>query len=435
MDRDPVPATFPDPSAAEVVAVGDELLDGAHPDLNSPWIGARLAEYGRRLRATQVVGDDEPDVERAVRAAAQRVPLVFVTGGLGPTLDDVTRHGVARAAELELEESAEALVNVRDWYVRAGREMPETNKRQALVPRGAAVLHNPTGTAPGFRCRVGGADVVVLPGPPKELAAMWEAKVHPWLAAAPGQAERFVVHRLHLTDVPESSFAAAVGAWMERAANPLMGCTVKGGVLSVRLVGRGADPAVARTLVEARAAELRERFAAHVLGEGEEGRVAFLLGAELLARGLTVTVAESCTGGILAGELTSVPGISASLREAFVTYSNEAKERRLGVPAALLEAHGAVSGPVAEAMARGAARAAGGADLALAVTGVAGPSGGTPEKPVGLVWFGLHVRDADGGERTWSVERRWPPAPRDKVREWASQKGLALLLAAARARR
>lgn len=427
----PTPSHAPlDPATVEVVAVGDELLDGAHPDLNSPWIGARLAAYGRRLIGVQVVGDEEPDVERAVRAAAARAALVVVTGGLGPTLDDVTRHGVARAAERRLVESPEALENVRDWYARAGREMPDANRRQALMPEGAELVRNRFGTAPGFRCAVGAATVVTLPGPPRELHAVWEDEVHPWLAARPTASEVHVVRRLHFTDIPESTFAEIVGAWMERAENPLMGCTVKGGVLSVRLIGRGGDEGAARALVEARADALCACFPGHLLAAGDEGRIAFLLGAELLARGLTVTLAESCTGGLIAGELTRVPGISAVFREGFVTYSNEAKARRLGVPEALLAEHGAVSAEVAEAMARGAARATGAA-LALAVTGVAGPGGGTPEKPVGLVWFGLQ-RTVGGVERTWSVERRWPPAPRDKVREWACQKGLAMLLAAAR---
>jgi nicotinamide-nucleotide amidase len=185
-----MPTPLPvDPASVEAVAVGDELLDGAHPDLNSPWIGAHLAEYGRRLRGVQVISDDEPEIERAVRSAAARAALVVVTGGLGPTLDDVTRHGVARAAERDLYESPEALLNVRAWYDRAGRAMPETNRRQALVPVGAVVVPNRFGTAPGFRCAVGGATVIVLPGPPRELHAVWGAEVHPWLLTRPVSGE------------------------------------------------------------------------------------------------------------------------------------------------------------------------------------------------------------------------------------------------------
>ncbi|MEZ6014215.1 MAG: CinA family nicotinamide mononucleotide deamidase-related protein [Planctomycetota bacterium] len=424
-----------DPTAVEVVAVGDELLDGAHPDLNSPWIGARLAEYGRQLRGAQVVGDEEPDVERAVRAAAARAALVFVCGGLGPTLDDVTRHGVALAAGRALYEAPEALANVRDWYTRAGRDMPEVNRRQALMPEGAALVYNRFGTAPGFRCSVGASTVIVLPGPPRELHAVWDDQVHPWLVAHPvvagGSNVVNAVRRLHFSDIPESQFAQEVGPWMDRAANPLMGCTVKGGVLSVRLVGRAADASGAEALVAERARELLLRFPGRLLAEGPEGRIGFLLGRELLERSLHVTLAESCTGGLIAGELTRVPGISAVFRESFVTYSDAAKHRALGVPEPLLAAHGAVSAPVAEAMASGARRVTG-ADLALSVTGVAGPDGGTSEKPVGLVWFGLARLGPDGAEVLSSVERRWPPAPRDKVREWATQKGLALLLSAAR---
>jgi len=427
-----------DVTAVEVVAVGDELLEGVHPDLNSPWIGARLAEYGRRLRGVQVVSDDEPDIERAVRAAAARAPLVIVTGGLGPTLDDVTRHGVARAAGLALEESAVALANVRAWYERAGREMPAANLRQALTPVGGTVIRNDFGTAPGFRCAVGAAQVLVLPGPPRELHGVWQAEVHPWLQAHPVSADAVAVRRLHFSDIPESKFAEVVGAWMDRAASPLLGCTVKGGVLTARILGRAPTGAAAEALAEARAAELAALFPGRLLGRGDEGRVAALLGAELLARGLTVTVAESCTGGLVAAELTSVAGISAALREAFVTYADAAKVARLGVPPGLIAEHGAVSAPVAAAMARGALAAAG-ADLALAISGVAGPGGGSAEKPVGLVWFGVARRAGLEGAglagadcEVWTVERRWPPAPRAQIRDWAAQKGLALLLEVAR---
>ncbi len=422
-----------DHAAVEVVAVGDELLEGVHPDLNSPWIGARLAEYGRRLRGVQVVSDDEPDIERAVRAAAARAPLVIVTGGLGPTLDDVTRHGVARAAGLALEESAVAMANVRAWYERAGREMPEANRRQALTPVGGTVIPNAFGTAPGFRCAVGAATVLVLPGPPRELHGVWQAEVHPWLVAHPVSADVIAVRRLHFSDIPESKFAEVVGPWMARDANPLMGCTVKGGVLTARILGRAPTERAAADLAEARAAELEACFPGRLLGRGDEGRVGALLAAELLARGLSVTVAESCTGGLVAAELTAIPGISAVLREAFITYADTAKAARLGVPEGLLQRHGAVSAEVAAAMARGALAAAG-ADLALSITGIAGPAGGSAEKPVGLVWFGVARRSSGvgAGPDVRTVERRWPPAPRAQIRDWAAQKGLALLLTAAR---
>lgn len=414
---------------AGVVVVGDELLSGAHPDLDSPLIAARLPEFGRRVVRVLVVSDDEPAIAEAVSDMACRVPLVLVTGGLGPTLDDVTRHGVARAAGLDLVHSEEAWSQVTAWYARTGREMPESNRRQALAPEGATVLANRCGTAPGFRCQVGEADVLVLPGPPAELEDMLEHAVLPWLAEHPVTDEAFAIHRFHLVDLSESVFADAVGEWMERGANPRIGCTVKAGILTARLLARGASPGEAEEVLARSVAAFRERFGAHLFSE-ESPDLAQVLGGHLLAKGLSVTTAESCTGGLVAAALTRVPGISAVLCEAVVTYADRAKAERLGVPGVLLETHGAVSEEVVAAMAAGAAERAG-ARLALAVSGVAGPDGGSKDKPVGLVWFGICL---DGQVTTHS--RCWPPAGRERVRAWATVKGLSLLLeAAGRARK
>ena len=408
-----------------LLAVGDELLAGAHPDLNSPWLAARLTELGRQADRIMVVPDDEASIAEAVEQLAARAPLVVVSGGLGPTLDDVTRHGVARAAGRELALDEQAWSQVRAWYERAGRDMPASNERQALVPESGVVLFNPTGTAPGFRVEVGRATVFVLPGPPRELQAMGEEHLLPWVTEHPLGHEVFQVRRFHLFDLSESVFADRAGDWMERGTNPLMGVTVKGGILSAKLVARGRDEEEARARLSERGAEFLERFGDHVFSETSPD-LALVLGEELLARNMTVTGAESCTGGMIAGELTRMPGISSLLRETAVTYSNEAKTERLGVPEPLLSAHGAVSAPVAEEMARGAAGRSG-ARLALSVTGIAGPGGGSPEKPVGLVWFGV-FRDGD----VVATARRWPDVGRDRVRTWVTKKGLSLLLRAAR---
>lgn len=413
---------------AGIVAIGDELLAGAHPDLNSPWLASQLFENGRHVERVVVVGDDEAAIAAAIRELARDVPLVIATGGLGPTLDDVTRHGAARAADRALLTSEEAWSQICAWYARAGRAMPDSNERQALIPEGAAVLENPAGTAPGFRVAVGEATLFVLPGPPRELQAMGRLHLLPWVAEHPVGHEVFQVRRFHLFDLSESVFADRAGAWVARDAEPLMGVTVKEGILSVRLLARGADAAEARARLDARGAEFLERFGAHVFSERSPD-LALALGEELLARNLSVTCAESCTGGLVAAALTSVPGISALLRETVVTYSDEAKSERLGVSPDLLARHGAVSGPVAEAMARGAAERAGAA-LSIAVTGIAGPGGGTAEKPVGLVWFGVY---RDG--HTVATARRWPASGRDRVRAWATAKALALLWRAARGER
>lgn len=409
---------------AGIVVVGDELLSGAHPDLDSPLIAARLPEVGRRVVRVVVVSDDEPAIAEAVADMARRVPLVLVTGGLGPTLDDVTRHGVASAAGFDLVHSEEALSQVTAWYARTGREMPGSNRRQALVPEGATVLANRCGTAPGFRCGVGEAEVFVLPGPPAELEDMLEHAVLPWLVEHPVTEQVFAIHRFHLVDLSESVFADSVGEWMERGANPRIGCTVKAGILTARLLARGSSQGEAEEVLARSVEAFRERFGAHLFSE-ESPDLAEVLGRHLLERGISVTTAESCTGGMVAAALTRVPGISAVLCEAVVAYADAAKSERLGVPEALLEAHGAVSEEVVAAMAAGAAQRAG-ARLALAVSGVAGPDGGSEDKPVGLVWFGICL---DGKVTTHS--RRWPPAGRERVRTWATSKGLSLLLEAA----
>ena len=404
---------------AAVVAIGDELLSGEHVDTNSAHIARALAEHARDVRRVQVIGDDEDGLAGLLAELLARYPLVITTGGLGPTLDDVTRHAAARALGRELVRSEEAWQQVHEWYARSGREVPSSNERQALLPAGAELLHNERGTAPGFRADEGGATLFVLPGPPHEMVGMLERHVLPWLESRPLSAATRRAAQLHLVGLSESQFAVEVGAWMQRGSDPQMGVTAKDGVLSVRVVARGSDPRAVEARLAQRIDELAVRFADHVLS-ADEPDPGVVLARRLIERGITITVAESCTGGMVAARLTAVAGVSAVLREGFVTYSNEAKVARLGVPKPLLDAHGAVSSEVAEAMAEGAARASG-ADLALAVTGIAGPGGGSEEKPVGLVWFGWSY-----GGRCGSVERRFPRSGREPIRRWAATFALAL---------
>ncbi len=403
---------------ASIVAVGDELLAGAHPDLDSPEVARALAELGLTVEGVRVVPDDEETIAAAVSAVIAPGTLVVVSGGLGPTGDDVTRHGIARALGVELELSEEALAEIERWFRHRGIAMSDTNRRQALFPRGSVRIQNRAGTAPGFRVEVGGAIVVSLPGPPRELRQVLEEEVVPWLVEARLVPEPPAEHRLHLFGLSESVFEERCGAWMERGADPRMGCSAKRGVLTVSLRARERGPEAGARLRE-RVAAFRERFADHVFSETTP-RPEQVLGEALIDRGISITTAESCTGGLVASRLTDVPGISAVFREGFVTYANEAKARALGVDEALLAEHGAVSPAVAEAMAGGAARAAG-ARLALSITGIAGPGGGTEEKPVGLVWFGTSL---DGEVRTTS--RRFPPRERRWIRALAATTALHL---------
>lgn len=418
-------------SSVAIVSVGDELLAGAHPDLNAPYLASRMVEFGRSVTRIFIVGDEEPDIAEAVDRAAECASLVFVSGGLGPTLDDVTRHGVALSVKAEIVESEEAWIEVRGWFERSGRPVLESNRRQALLPKGAARVPNAFGTAPGFRAmHPSGASVVVLPGPPKELQGVFDAEVEPWLAvqAMDGLFRKKAV--VTFGDLPESTFAEAVGAWMERSAKPLVGVTVKDGILTARCVGTDLDEAAAQAQADSRAEDIRRLFPERYLGGPITDFGAFV-GAELLARGLRFTVAESCTAGAVADAVCAAPGVSAVFDGSYVVYANDWKSAQLGVPESLLAQHGAVSSECAEAMARGALERSG-ADLAVSVTGIAGPGGGSDAKPVGLVWFGVATRTKIGEVQAVSVERRWPALGRERVRRWARNKALGLLLAAAR---
>lgn len=430
-DSSSVDPPLVDPASVGIVAVGDELLAGAHPDLNSPYLAYRCQEFGRSVRRVIVVGDEEPDIAAAVNALAAENATVFVSGGLGPTLDDVTRHGVARALGVELYESEEAWAEVSGWFIRAGRPVLDSNRRQALIPVGSERIPNGFGTAPGFRAQhPSGAVVMVGPGPPQELQGVFDAEIAPWLAAHPPDTKKRSKRVLHFGDLPESTFAEGVGEWMARDANPLVGVTVKEGVLTARCVAIADTEAEADRLADERAAAILALFPDRYLGDDVAGLGAFV-GGYLARTGLAFTVGESCTGGLIAGALTDAPGISAVFDGSFVTYANERKVEILGVSQASLEAHGAVSAQVAAEMARGALERTG-ARLAVSTTGVAGPTGGTEAKPVGLVWFGLALRHASGQVEVRTLERRWPPLGRDRIRSWATNKALGLLLEGAR---
>lgn len=423
-----------------IVGTGDELVLGQHVDTNSGAIARRFQDIGWQPRRFVVLGDDEDGLVHELLELAVGHAVIVLTGGLGPTLDDVTRHACARAAGTDLVLDSAVLRALKDLFETRGRPFAQSNERQALFPRGADVLPNPHGTAAGFCVDVSGSLVFALPGPPREMLPMLENEVLPRVLRARPAHEHYERRTFYLFGLSESTFADMCGAWMDRDANPLVGVTARHGVLSVTLRAHGAltprehGPAMSRApsvgssevvkLIDRRAAEVRERFGAWLFSE-TDSEPCTALGRELLARGLRVAVAESCTGGLIAAKLTSVPGISAVFDRGFVTYANEAKTELLGVDPALIAAHGAVSAPVAAAMARGAAEKSR-VPLAVSVTGVAGPGGGTVDKPVGLVVFGLY----DRGQVT-TEERRFVVRERDLIREFAANTALDLLRRAA----
>lgn len=404
---------------AATVAIGNELIEGRHADTNSGEISARLAELGIEVVQFVVVGDDLSRLERVLRELSAEFQIVIASGGLGPTLDDLTREAAAKAAGVPLALDGATLEHLRELWAQRGRAMPAANERQAWFPVGSQVMANPVGTAPGFRVWIDGGVLAALPGPPREMRAMLEAELLPWIRATCGVGPAICVRSLYLCGLPESQFADDVGAWMAREENPRVDVTAHSGVLSVKVVGKRASQEMALAACEERAQVLAQRFAPYVFSR-EDPKLEVALLRALREKNWRISFAESCTGGGLAQRLTSVPGSSEVFREGFVTYSNEAKTRRLGVPSALIEAHGAVSGEVAQAMARGAL-AESGADLAVSVTGIAGPDGGSATKPVGLVIFG--VADVNSVR---SIERRYVQHGRESVRAFAVHTGLEL---------
>ncbi len=402
---------------AACVAIGDELLAGDYADSNSGVIAQRLAALGMTVDKFVVLGDDKQALERAFYELCREYQVVVASGGIGPTLDDVTREAAAGAAGVPLVRDPGTLEWLHQLYAARRREMPASNERQAWFPQGAQIMPNAVGTAPGFRVWIDGGVLAVLPGPPVEMRDMLERELAPWLLSTCGQGQGLAARSFYLLGLAESAFADRAGDWMARGANPLMGVTAHTGVLKVTLRARGESTEGAHKLVELRAQMLRERFAAEIFSESD-ARPAFAVAQRLIESKTTLALAESCTGGLVAELLTEVPGVSAVFKAGWVAYSNDFKSTGLGVPTELIERHGAVSREVAEAMALGAARAAG-TDLALSITGIAGPDGGTPDKPVGLVWFALCVRGAVEG-----VEVRFPAVDRASIRRFAAHSAL-----------
>ncbi len=408
-----------------LVSIGDELLAGAHPDLNAPFLARELGRLGLAVETVRVLPDREALLAGSLSGLVADHDLVITTGGLGPTEDDLTRHAVARALGVELEPRAEAWEHVVRLFAARDRVPTENNRRQELFPAGSKLLENRVGTAHGFLGEAaGGCWIASLPGPPRELGIVYPESLEPLLAERFGAAERLHAQSFTLSGIGESIFAERAGDWMQRSAADVargeleMGVSAREGFLVGTLRGRGARGA--ERLAE-RAARFAERFSEDlVYASGAEPEAELV--AALTAAGRRLALAESCTGGLVAQRVTSVAGSSAAFTAGLVTYANEAKVQLLGVPAALIERHGAVSSEVAGAMARGAALKTG-CDLACSITGVAGPGGGTEAKPVGLVCFGLV-----DGSHTWVLERRFPAGSRDRVRVFAANQAFELLL-------
>jgi nicotinamide-nucleotide amidase len=373
---------------AAILSTGDELTTGRIADTNAQWIADKLFELGIDVVTVMTVGDYPERLEWAWRQELSQADLVISTGGIGPTADDLTTETVGAVLGRKLVEDGPSADRMRKFFASRGVDMPLNNLKQALVPEGYVIVPNPLGTAPGYRVQAGGKHIVVLPGVPREMKPMVEDTVLPWLRAQQGS-DVYLAHTFQTFGISESGLDELVAGVVSpnegrvsfRASFP---------EVSVRVVVRG-QPDEAQARLDAVATRMREKLGEYCYGEGAVTMEA-IVGQALKNRGWRLGLAESCTGGLVSHRITAIPGSSAYFVGGVEAYANSAKMNLLGVKRETLQAHGAVSEECAGEMAAGALRAFG-ADVAVSTTGIAGPDGGTPEKPVGYVCFGLATAD------------------------------------------
>jgi nicotinamide-nucleotide amidase len=420
---------------AEIIAAGTELITGQRVDTNTAWLATALGELGIACIYHTTIGDDMPEYVAALALASQRADLILMTGGLGPTQDDITRPAVAAVAGTNLVLHEPSLVEICQLFARrkgietdplrvvselerAFPDLVARNRVQATLPEGAEPLPNRVGTAPGIWMKLGRAVYAALPGVPSEMKIMYREQVVPRLSAM-GLAQHVTrIRKINMFGRGESEIEADALDLTARGRVPEVGITAHQATISFRVFSRGPTPEVADEIARPTVDAIYERFGELVIGENDDDLEEAVFGL-LAERKLTLACAESCTGGTIAHKLTRVPGVSSVFRGGVVSYANEAKRDLLGVPEELLARHGAVSSEVAAAMADGA-RKRFGADLAVSSTGVAGPGGGTPEKPVGLVWLGLATPE---GVRT-KMLRLGEEQPREILQERAAKHAL-----------
>jgi len=406
------------PLAASIVAIGSEMLGPLRQDTNSLWLSARLEEVGIPIVRKSIVGDDPALVAAELGVAARTARYVFTTGGRGPTADDVTVAAVASWLGARLERNEAFVVRMRERFARRGFVMPACNEKQADFIVGARVLENPRGTAPGFWAERDGVEVVVLPGVPSEMKEIMEGTVLPELKArTAGVVGRRRV--LRIAGMGESAVEELVAPVYAKWKDDPVTILASPGEVQLHLAVRGR-PDEAEERLAALEADFRAALGSRIFGEDGED-LARVVGRLLRESGRTVAFAESCTGGMVASLVTDVPGSSVYFLGGVVTYANDAKENILDVDPEVLRRFGAVSEETARAMARGV-RDRFGADVGLSVTGIAGPDGGTPEKPVGTVHFGLSARSG-----TELAKKRLFVGDRAVVRRAASIQALELL--------
>lgn len=402
----------------ELICVGTELLLGNIVNTNAAYLSEKCAMLGLSMYYQSVVGDNEQRLAKLLTTAKDRADVVILCGGLGPTQDDLTKETVAKVMHLELVEDARARLEIQQFFQNRAKPMTENNWKQALVPAGSRVLYNPNGTAPGLIIESEHTRIILLPGPPNELVPLFEEQVYPYLQRL--QPDIICSKMVKLCGIGESAAETEILDLILNQENPTVAPYAKTGEVHFRITAKASTRAEALALIDPVETELRNRFGQKIYTDDENVTLEMAIAALLSQYQLTVATAESCTGGLLAGRLVNVPGISEWFQEGYITYSNEAKEKLLQVSPDTLKKFGAVSEETAAEMARGGARAAK-ADICVAVTGIAGPHGQTKDKPVGLVYTCCCYKN-----KTY-VRREVYNGNRSKIREYSVASALTLL--------
>lgn len=404
----------------ELISVGTEILLGNITNTNARYLAEECAVLGLSNYYQVTVGDNEERLSDAIRTALGRADIVLLTGGLGPTEDDLTRETVAKVLGRGMHEEPKVHQQIADCFKRMGIDKPTSNNwRQAMVIDGAEVVENYNGTAPGLIVKTDdGKVVIMIPGPPEEMQMMFQKSIAPYLA---GMNKHVICSKtIKICGMGESKVADVIADMIQTQTNPTIAPYAKGGEVHLRITASGSDPKEARTSMKPIVDELKKRFGDLIYTTRENETLEQHVLGLLKRRQMTLTTAESCTGGLLAGTLINVPGASDLYNEGYITYANESKHKILGVKNKTLKNDGAVSEACAKEMAKGAAKAAG-ARAAVAVTGIAGPGGGTEEKPVGLVYIACCI-----DEKVW-VERYQMSGDRQKIRSITVKRALDML--------
>jgi len=412
---------------ASIVSIGNELLSGQTISTNASYLSERLLSIGIPVISSYTIGDEIDLIVRALNLASSDADIVLATGGLGPTDDDLTRQAFAKFLGCELQLQEELLDKIQQRFANRNLQMSAKNKIQAYIPAGAKALENNLGTAPGIRAeytcpeqgRRKGKLLFALPGVPLEMKQMFEESVMPELQRFAGD-QVVIIRKLKCFGTGESNIAEMLGDLMQRGRNPLINCTVEHGVITLTINATAEDKDTAQQIAEKDEKLLRDILGEFVYGTGEQS-LAEVVGEKLTQQNKTIATAESCTGGTLAKLLTDIPGASGYFTYGWITYSNDAKISELGIPRELIDKYGAVSEQVAEAMARGA-REKSGTDFAVGVTGIAGPTGASEQKPVGLVY--ISVDTSNGCETKRFI---FPSKDRNSVRLRAAQTALNMV--------